>query len=128
MQPATVLEAVDFPHGGGEMGELIRAFDWGSGPLGPICRWPQSQRSTIDLILRSPIAIVTLWGRDGVMIYNDAYAAFAGGRHPFLLGFKVLEGWPEVADLNPRVRDPGLRGDPLCARYDHRFLCLSRRP
>ena len=128
MQPATVLERDAFPHGGGEMGELIRAFDWGSGPLGPISRWPQSQRSTIDLILRSPVAIVTLWGRDGVMIYNDAYAAFAGGRHPFLLGSKVLEGWPEVADLNRRVMDTGLRGETLCFRDEHLILFRSGRP
>ena len=34
------------------------------------------------------------------MIYNDAYSGFAGQRHPELLGSKVREGWPEVADFN----------------------------
>ena len=51
-------------------------------------------------MLQSPVPIVTLWGEDGVMIYNDAYSVFAGGRHPCLLGSKVREGWPEVADFN----------------------------
>jgi len=37
------------------------------------------------------------------MIYNDAYRAFAGGRHPSLLGTNVLEGWHEVADFNAHV-------------------------
>ena len=45
------------------------------------------------------VALVLLWGADGVMLYNDAYAVFAGGRHPDLLGKKVVdEGWTEVAD------------------------------
>ncbi len=41
------------------------------------------------------------------MIYNDAYSIFAGGRHPFLFGSKVREGWPEVADFQ-RQRDEGV--------------------
>uniref|UniRef100_UPI0031017B5A hypothetical protein n=1 Tax=Neorhizobium sp. EC2-8 TaxID=3129230 RepID=UPI0031017B5A len=55
------------------------------------------------LILQSPVPIVTLWNEDGVMIYNDAYSDFAGRRHPGLLGSKVREGWPEVADFNDNV-------------------------
>jgi PAS domain S-box-containing protein len=128
LQPAKVLEEEGFPHGGGEMGALIRAFDWANGPLGPIACWPQSRRTAIDLILRSPVAIVTLWGREGVMIYNDAYAVFAGGRHPFLLGSKVLEGWPEVADFNRRVMETGFRGETLCFRDEHLVLFRSGRP
>jgi hypothetical protein len=42
------------------------------------------------------------------MIYNDAYSVFAGDRHPVLLGSKVLEGWPEVADFNANVLRVGL--------------------
>ena len=41
------------------------------------------------------------------MIYNDAYSAFAAGRHPRLLGSKVREGWPEVADFNDNVMKVG---------------------
>ena len=99
-----------FPAGGGEMGALIRAFDWARTPLGPIESWPQSLRTAVDVVLRSPVSLVMLWGGDGIMIYNDAYSVFAGGRHPQLLGSKVLEGWPEVADLNRQVMEVGLRG------------------
>nr|WP_283771522.1 PAS domain S-box protein [Chelatococcus sp. YT9] len=55
------------------------------------------------MTLRSPLPIVTLWGEDGIMIYNDAYSVFAGARHPSLLGSKVREGWPEVADFNDNI-------------------------
>jgi hypothetical protein len=57
--------------------------------------------------------MVLLWGPEGVMIYNDAYTAFAAGRHPHLLGSKVLEGWPEVADFNAHVMKVGLSGGTL---------------
>ena len=62
------------------------------------------------------------------MIYNDAYSVFAGGRHPRLLGSKVLEGWPEVADLNRRVMEVGLRGETLSFRDEHLILYRPGRP
>src|SRR5690606_9612676 len=88
---------------GGELGDLIAQFDWSSTSLGPIDEWPAVVRTTIGLILKSPVPIVSLWGSDGVMMYNDAYSGFAAGRHPQLLGSKVREGWPEVADFNDHV-------------------------
>jgi PAS domain S-box-containing protein len=94
-----------FPVGGGECGRLIREFDWSSTDLGPISGWPGWIRTSVDICLQAPIPIVMLFGPDGFLIYNDAYAAFAGQRHPQLLGMKVLEGWPEAADLNRRVLD-----------------------
>lgn len=92
-----------FPVGGGECGQLIREFDWSQTSIGPIRDWPQWIRTSVDICLQAPIAIVMLFGPEGVLIYNDAYAAFAGQRHPQLLGMKVLEGWPEAADLNRQV-------------------------
>ena len=107
------------------MGALIRAFDWTKTALGPIVDWPQSLRTAVDVVLRSPVPLVMLWGRDGIMIYNDAYSLFAGSRHPHLLGSKVLEGWPEVADLNRRVMEVGLRGETLSFRDEHLVLYRS---
>ena len=43
-----------FLDGGGELARLIAAFDWAVTPLGPIEGWPQSLRTTVGLILRSP--------------------------------------------------------------------------
>jgi PAS domain S-box-containing protein len=98
------------------MGGRIRAFDWAATSLGPLETWPQSLKTSVDLLLHSPVPMVLLWGPDGVMIYNDAYSGFAGGRHPGLLGSKVLQGWPEVADFNRRVMEVGLAGGTLSFR------------
>ena len=113
-----------FLAGGGETGALIAARDWSLTPLGPIEAWPQSLRTATAILLRSPVPIVMLWGSDGVMLYNDAYSVFAGGRHPDLLGSKVREGWPEVADFNDHVMKVGLAGGTLA--YKDQELTLYR--
>jgi len=113
-----------FLTGGGELSRLIAEFDWGSTSLGPIAGWSATVIATVGLLVRSPVPIVTLWGEDGIMIYNDAYSLFAGGRHPRLLGSKVREGWPEVADFNDHVMKVGLAGRTLA--YQDQELTLYR--
>ena len=113
---ADIDDPCAFLEGGGEMTALMCDFDWASTPLGPIETWPQSLKTTTSLLLRSPVPIVLLWGEDGVMIYNEAYSIFAGERHPRLLGSKVREGWPEVADFNDNVMKVGLAGGTLAYR------------
>jgi PAS domain S-box-containing protein len=114
-----------FPEPTGELAALIRAFDWCKTPLGPLEDWSSSLKAITGFLLRSPVAMVMLWGEDGVMIYNDAYAVFAGGRHPEQLGMKVVtEGWPEVAEFNANVLKVGLAGGSLS--YEDQELTLFR--
>ena len=110
---------------GSELGALMGALDWSATSLGPISGWPQSLKTTVGLLLRSPIPIVLLWGEEGVMIYNDAYSGFAGGRHPQLLGSRVREGWSEIADFNDNVMRVGLAGGTLS--YRDQELTLVRK-
>lgn len=117
------MDAFAFLHDG-EMGARMRAHDWAATPLGPIETWPQSLKTATGILLRSPVPIVMLWGGEGVMIYNDAYSKFAGKRHPRLLGSKVLEGWPEVAEFNANVMAVGLAGGTLA--YKDQELVLDR--
>ncbi|MFC5068502.1 ATP-binding protein [Flaviflagellibacter deserti] len=113
-----------FPAGGGELGALIRAFDWSQTSIGPIEHWPQSLKTVTGMLLLSPVPIVLLWGEEGIMIYNDAYSVFAGQRHPQLLGSEVRRGWPEVADFNDHVMRTGLAGGTLA--YQDQELTLYR--
>ena len=106
------------------MADRVRRYDWSSTPLGRIDQWPQSLRTTVSLLIAAPVPIVLLWGEHGVMIYNDAYSIFAGGRHPQLLGSNVREGWPEVADFNDNVMKVGLAGGTLA--YKDQELTLHR--
>jgi signal transduction histidine kinase len=120
--PSQVAEP--FLHGGGKLAAIIAAFDWSKTPLGPLADWPTSIKTTVGLMLRSPVPIVTLWGEQGTMIYNEGYSGFAGGRHPELLGSAVREGWPEIADFNDNIMKVVLAGGTLT--YKDQLLTLNR--
>ena len=67
-----------WPVGGGEMGARVRAFDWERSPLGSISSWPQSLKSTVDLMMASQLAMNLVWGPERIQIYNDGNRAFIG--------------------------------------------------
>jgi PAS domain S-box-containing protein len=122
--PAATLENSAALGGAGELGRRIAEFDWSRTPIGAIAGWPGSLRHTVSLMLHSPVPLVLLWGEHGVMIYNDAYSAFAGGRDSRLLGSNVREGWEEVAEFNDHVMRVGLAGGTLT--YKDQELTLHR--
>lgn len=115
---------IDFLSGGGEVGELIRQFDWSRTPLGPLAHWPPSMVTAVSMVLGSPVAMVLLWGEEGIMIYNDAHARIAGNRHPRMLGQPVRQAWPEVSGFNDRVMRMVLAGGVLS--YHDQQMVLER--
>jgi PAS domain S-box-containing protein len=121
---ATALPWPGFLNGGGECAALIAARDW-SATLGPLAQWPAHLRAAVAIVLRSPVAMVMLWGDQGIMLYNDAYSVLAGRRHPALLGKPVHEGWPEEAAFNDNVMKVCLAGGTL--DYVDKHLIVHRR-
>jgi len=117
-------ETYAFVADGGELGERIAKFDWASTSIGPIDRWPVAMKTLLAFVLHSPVPIVTLWGDNGVMIYNDAYRAFAGARHPSILGTNVLEGWHEVADFNANVMQKVYREGGTLSYHDQELTLV----
>ena len=118
-----------FAGGDGELGRLVATFDWSATSLGPIVGWPAPIKAIVGMMLRSPLPIVTLWGQPGVMIYNDAYAVFAGARHPAAFGRDVRDGWPEVADFNAHVVETVFgRGETLSYVDQELTLFRNGRP
>lgn len=109
----------------GGVSEMIAAFDWAKTSIGPISEWPAHIMVTTSLALNSELPIVMLWGESGVMIYNDAYAIFAGRRHPQQLGSDILDAWPEVASFNRNVLDVVL-GQGRTLSYRDQHLALGR--
>jgi PAS domain S-box-containing protein len=93
-----------FLNNGGFMGELIRKKDWSSTPVGAPDTWPQSLRTTVNLLLNSKFPMFVWWGPELTTIYNDAYRPIAGEKHPSLLGKSGKESWVEIwGDLGPLV-------------------------
>lgn len=91
-------QAHDWLTGGGELGQLIRSYDWSATPLGPIESWPQSLRSAVSILLPSKAQIAMFWGPDLTTLYNDAYRPVLGKKHPHALGLPVREVWSEIWD------------------------------
>jgi PAS domain S-box-containing protein len=102
-----------WPYGTGEMAKRIRNFAWDNTPLGAIDSWQPHLRTHVDLMLASPFPVCIYWGRDGIMIYNDSYAEFAGNRHPEILGHPLIDAWPEIADFSEAMLEIGIKGETL---------------
>ncbi len=105
------------------MAGLIRQFDWSTTDLGPADTWPKHVCAAVELIVQSPVPMILLCGPSGVMIYNDGYSEIAGLRHPSILGGRVRDGWPEIAEFNSNVLRVCLGGGTL-TYHDQRLTLL----
>jgi PAS domain S-box-containing protein len=96
--------ALQFLAGGGENGELIRSYDWGKTSLGDPAEWPKSLKTCVRIILTSQQPMFVWWGEDLINIYNDAYRAIVGGKHPWAMGQPAREVWHEIwSEVRPRA-------------------------
>ncbi|WP_313705303.1 response regulator [Massilia sp.] len=91
------------PDGAGEAATRLHTHDWSGTALGPFATWPGILRNVAEIVVRSPVGMTLIWGEDGVLIYNDAYARIAGARHPAIFGAAVRDAWPEAWDFNRGV-------------------------
>lgn len=102
---------IGFLSGGGNLGQLIREFDWIATPLGAPHTWPQNLRTALRIMLTSRQPIWIGWGRELIYFYNDPYKSIIGGKHPWALGRKTSEVWREIwGDIGPML-DTAMRGD-----------------
>jgi PAS domain S-box-containing protein len=99
--------------GGGEMGALIRAFDWSRTPLGPLSQWPQSLRIAVRILLGTGYPMLLCWGSQYTMIYNDGYRPILGKtKHPAALGSPIRQVFTEAMDfIGPRFDNVMARGE-----------------
>jgi signal transduction histidine kinase/DNA-binding response OmpR family regulator len=99
--------SADWLLGGGEMGDLVRAFDWSKTSLGPIRSWPQSLRTAVSLCLSSTFPMNIIWGPESIQIYNDGYRVCCGDAHPRALGedYRVTwaSAWPAIGESFDRA-------------------------
>jgi signal transduction histidine kinase/CheY-like chemotaxis protein len=102
-----------FLDGGGEMGERIRAFDWGMTPLGPPEHWPQALKTLVNLLLASKQPMFLGWGPERTWLYNDAFTPILGRKHPFALGQPSMEVWAEARDVLEPMFDRVFAGEPV---------------
>lgn len=93
-----INDTSDFLSGGGELGKLIRGYEWRATPLGEPAGWPQNLRLALRIILNSRQPMWIGWGPSLIYFYNDAYQSIIGGKHPWALGRPTKEVWGEIWD------------------------------
>ena len=99
--------------GGGRMGAAMRAYDWGSSPLGAPEGWPQPLKTLVGLLLAADQPMFIGWGPEYNFFYNDAYAPMLADRHPAALGRPCLEVWAEVRSELAPLFERVSRGEPV---------------
>lgn len=111
--------------GGGEMGALMRSFNWSQTSLGSVETWPQSLKTAVRIMLTSRQAMFVWWGDDLINLYNDAYKAILGGKHPVVLGQPAAKVWQEIWDqVGPRAESAMLKNE---GTYDEALLLIMER-
>ncbi|CAO4150818.1 PAS domain-containing protein [Methylorubrum extorquens] len=110
-----------FP-GTGEMAVRMRAHDWSATVLGPAETWPTALAVMVGVALQAATPMAVYWGPDLAILYNDAWGALVGGKHPSALGRPAREVFPEVwPELGPMFAQM-LSGDGAVEVQDQRLV------
>lgn len=99
-----------FPGNRSATANIVRTFDWGSTPVGPIDAWPASLRTAVGLVLDAKIIKVLMWGPELTSFYNDSYAEFLGAEVSHGIGRPYPEFRPHVWQAIKAYVEPALAG------------------
>lgn len=81
------------------MALLMRTHNWSQTPLGAVETWPSSLKTAVSICLNSRFPMVIWWGKDLVLLYNDAWRSILGTKHPKALGRPGQAVWSEIWDI-----------------------------
>ncbi|MBD2034630.1 PAS domain S-box protein [Leptolyngbya sp. FACHB-321] len=111
--------------GSSEMAMLMRSHDWSQTPLGAVEQWSQSLKTSVRIMLTSRQPMFVWWGDELINLYNDAYKAIVGGKHPQALGQPASVVWQEIWDqVSPRAASAMLKNE---GTYDEALLLIMER-
>lgn len=85
-------------------------WDWQTSALGPRTAWPQCLRLSVDILLNAPGPMLLAWGKQPVVVFNEAYAGIAGGRVP---GGNVPVTMPAPLAACAQALDRARQGEPV---------------
>ena len=80
------MAEISWLRGGGQAGRFVSESDWMGSALGSPADWSSSLRISLNIALHSPAPVLLVWGDSRSMLYNDAFAARIGSRHPAAFG------------------------------------------
>ncbi|TPX19095.1 uncharacterized protein E0L32_011256 [Thyridium curvatum] len=104
--------------------QFARSIDWASTPLGPIENWAADLRSMSNLIMGSPHPAALYWGHDYTSIYNEAYIALAGRKHPRMMGNSYMDAWAEIWDAIEPIFGEAWNSGQATMKHDDRLFII----
>jgi PAS domain S-box-containing protein len=108
------------------MYELIDQFDWSKTSLGPMTSWSEPLRSAVRLALNTKAPVLIVGGEEMIQIYNDAFAAMIGSRHPGALGVVGKEFWHDQWNsVGPIVKKVWSTGEGILLE-NHRLVLVRK--
>jgi signal transduction histidine kinase/PAS domain-containing protein len=108
-----IVDAPPFLAGGGDMGWLIRTYQWSTTPLGDPAGWPIELKTLVSLLLTSPQPMFIAWGQHRTWLYNDGFTPILGDKHPDALGRPAMAVWAEAKDALEPMFDRVFAGQPF---------------
>lgn len=92
--------------------------------MGDPATWPQALIILVRVMLNSGQPMFVAWGAQRILLYNDAYSAMLGSRHPQAFARPFFDTWPEVRDSVGGLMDQVFAGEPV--HMDDLTLTLHR--
>ncbi|MGE0178653.1 MAG: ATP-binding protein, partial [Sphingomonas sp.] len=106
-RPGAII-APPMPPGG--TATAAAAQDWAVTALGPQEDWPQSLKSAASIVLGSNAPMFLAWGKELLLIHNDAYGEILGDRRPSL-GKPLSEVWNDIWSLLEPLKQRVMAGE-----------------
>ncbi|HET9039953.1 MAG TPA: HAMP domain-containing sensor histidine kinase, partial [Gemmatimonadales bacterium] len=123
--PGAGASASELFAAGGELGALMARHDWAATSLGPVESWPRALVTAVRIVLTSRQPMFVWWGDELINLYNDAYRAILGGKHPWALGQPASAVWREIWDqVLPRASSAMSQNE---GTYDEALLLIMER-
>jgi len=108
------------------MGERIRTHDWSTTPLGPFETWPSALHTAAGIVLGARAAMAIGWGPKFTLLYNGAWTALIGDRHPRALGQPARAVFPGIWETVGPLLAGVMAGQGAVERHDQRLM-VNRR-
>ncbi|MBE7186659.1 SpoIIE family protein phosphatase [Jatrophihabitans endophyticus] len=96
--------------------------DWAATALGPVAGWGPELRAAVELTLSTRFAVTLFWGPEYVLVYNEAYRAMIGDKHPAALGAPARAVFPEIWDSIGPMLEEVSRGDAVWTQNERLLI------
>ena len=96
-----------FLNGNDEIGKIFRSRSWQGSAVGEPATWPQSLKTSLNILFDSNLPFLLLWGPDQICFYNNSYVTLLNSkiRHDEVFGRPVNDELTEILCISKNTVD-----------------------